>query len=158
MSLSETIKKSYYLNKKPLFQVTRFERSPQIFIKSYAIAAGIMLVIDIIWLAIISRDFYRTHIGHLLSPKANINAATIFYIIFILGLVIFAIIPAIEKHSVLLALMYGALFGFCTYATYDLTNQATLKEWPVIVTIVDLAWGTFLSSVVAAFTYLAVKL
>jgi len=89
-----------------------------------------------------------------MKPDINWFAAIIFYLLFIAGLVTFVISPAIEKHSWVHALLFGALFGLITYATYDLTNLATLKNWPVLVTIVDLIWGTVLSASISVITYL----
>lgn len=89
-----------------------------------------------------------------MKPNIGWYAAIIFYLLFIIGLITFVILPAIEKHSWSHALLFGALFGLITYATYDLTNLATLKEWPVVVTIVDLVWGMVLSASVSLVTYL----
>lgn len=87
--------------------------------------------------------------------KSNINwtAAIAFYLLFIVGLVVFVISPALEKSSWMHALLFGALFGLITYATYDLTNLATLKDWPLLVTMVDLAWGAVLAASVSTATY-----
>ncbi len=109
-----------------------------------------------IWLGFVAKNFYAKHIGFLLKADVNWIAAIMFYLLFILGVVIFVITPAIDKRSWVNALMYGALFGLVTYATYDLTNLATVKNWPLIVTIVDLAWGTILSASVSIITYLVV--
>jgi Predicted membrane protein len=89
-----------------------------------------------------------------MKPDINWLAAIIFYLLFISGLVIFVILPAVEKHSLGHALIFGALFGLISYATYDLTNLATLKDWPLQVTIVDLIWGTVLASSISLITYL----
>lgn len=88
-----------------------------------------------------------------MRPDINWVAAIIFYLLFIFGLVTFVILPAIEKHSWVSAVLLGALFGLITYATYDLTNLATLKDWPVMVTIVDLIWGTVLAASISGLTY-----
>jgi uncharacterized membrane protein len=88
-----------------------------------------------------------------MKPDINWLAAIIFYLLFIAGLVLFVISPAVEKHSWVHALIFGALFGLISYATYDLTNLATLKDWPVIVTVVDLIWGTVLASAISVITY-----
>ena len=119
----------------------------------YAITLPIFFAIDLVWLALIAKNFYRQHIGHLLSPDVNWPAAILFYLVFIAGIVFFAVRPAIEAQSGTRALFYGAFLGFLTYATYDLTNQATMKDWPVLVTVVDLAWGTVLSASVAYISY-----
>jgi len=119
----------------------------------YAVTLGIFLAIDMVWLSVVAKDFYRRQIGHLLAPEVNWPAAVLFYLLFIGGLVFFAVKPALEVGSAARALGYGALFGLLTYATYDLTNQATMRDWPVLVTAVDLAWGTVLSATIAFLSY-----
>lgn len=123
-------------------------------IKLYAIALPVFLAIDLIWLGFIAKNFYKEQIGFLMKNNVNWTAAIIFYLLFIIGLVFFVIEPALSKGSIMHAVVFGALFGLITYATYDLTNLATLKDWPVLVTIVDLIWGAFLSASVSAITYL----
>ncbi len=123
------------------------------FIKLYAIALLVFFAIDMIWLGLVAKDFYRAQIGTLLKPDVNWAAAIIFYLIFIAGLVVFVISPAMEKGSWIHALLFGALFGFVCYATYDLTNLAVAKDWPLLVTIVDLAWGAVLAASVSVVTY-----
>ena len=120
----------------------------------YLIAFVIFLAIDAIWLGLVAPKFYKSQIGHLMAEKPNFIAAGVFYLLFIVGLVYFAIMPAVDAGSIGKALLAGALFGFMTYATYDLTNLATLKDWPITVTIVDLIWGTFLSTSITLLTYL----
>ena len=128
------------------------------FIKIYAVALTIFFAIDIVWLGFIATKFYRDQIGFLMKSDVNWTAAGIFYLLFILGLVLFVIYPAIEKGSWTHALLFGALFGLITYATYDLTNLATLKDWPILVTIVDLIWGSVLATSVSVATYfIAIK-
>ncbi len=124
------------------------------FFKLYFIALPVFFVIDMIWLVLVARNFYSKHLGFIMRPDVKWFAAIVFYLLFIGGLVVFVISPALSKHSFLHALLYGALFGLITYATYDLTNLATLKDWPVIVTVVDLIWGMLLSASVASVTYL----
>lgn len=123
------------------------------FIKLCAIALPVFFAIDMTWLGLITKDFYRNQIGFLMKNDINWTSAIIFYVLFIIGLVLFVITPAIEKGSWTHALLFGALFGLITYATYDLTNLATLKEWPLLVTIVDMAWGTVLAMLVSTVTY-----
>lgn len=123
------------------------------FLKLYAIALPVFFVIDMIWLGLVAKDFYRGQIGFLMKTDFNWIAAILFYLLFIGGLIFFVIAPAVEKKSWMDALLIGALFGFMTYATYDLTNLATLKDWPLTVTIVDLAWGTMLAASVSTVTY-----
>ncbi len=123
------------------------------FIKLYAIALPVFFAIDMIWLGVVAKNFYRAQIGNLMKSDVNWTAAIIFYLIFIAGLVVFVISPAMEKGSWMHALLFGALFGFVCYATYDLTNLAVAKDWPLLVTIVDLAWGAVLASSVSVVTY-----
>ncbi len=123
------------------------------FIKLYVIAFFVFFVIDMIWLGLIAKNFYRSQIGSLMKTDVNWIAASIFYLIFIFGLVVFVISPAVEKGSLVHALMYGSLFGFVSYATYDLTNLAVAKDWPLLVTIVDLVWGAVLAASVSLVTY-----
>ena len=124
------------------------------FIKLYLIALPIFLILDGLWLGLIAKTFYSKQIGFLFKTDINWLVALLFYVLFIGALVFFVIAPGVEKNSLSQVLLYAALFGFITYATYDLTNLATLKGWPVVVTIVDLIWGTFITTVVSALTYL----
>ena len=123
-------------------------------IKLFLIALPVFFVIDIIWLVLVAKKFYQEQIGFLMKPDINWFAAIIFYLLFIAGLVVFVISPAVEKHSWVHAILYGALFGLITYATYDLTNLATLKDWPLLVTVVDLIWGTVLAASISVITYI----
>ena len=123
------------------------------FIKLYAIALPIFFAIDMMWLGVVAKNFYRSQIGTLMKSNPNWTAAIIFYLIFIVGLVVFVITPAVEKGSWTHALLFGALFGFVCYATYDLTNLAVAKDWTLLVTVVDLAWGAVLSASVSTITY-----
>lgn len=127
------------------------------FFKLYAIALPIFFAIDMFWLGIVSKNLYREQIGHLLKSDVNWVAAIIFYLIFIAGLIIFVIEPAIEKNSWAHALFFGAFFGLVTYATYDLTNLAVAKDWPLLITIVDLIWGSVLAASVSTLVYLVAK-
>lgn len=123
------------------------------FIKLYSIALPVFFAIDMFWLGVVSKDFYRAQIGPLMKSDVNWTAAIIFYLIFIAGLVVFVISPAMERGSWTHALIFGALFGLVCYATYDLTNLAVAKDWPLLVTIVDLAWGAVLAASVSVVTY-----
>jgi uncharacterized membrane protein len=123
------------------------------FIKLYAIALPVFFAIDMVWLGLVAKNFYRSQIGTLMKPDVNWIAAIIFYFLFIFGLVIFVITPAVEKGSWTYALLFGALFGLVCYATYDLTNLAVAKDWPLLVTIVDLVWGAVLAASVSIVTY-----
>lgn len=115
----------------------------------YIITLAVFFVIDMIWLGVVAKGFYRRYLGSLMSPKVNWISALLFYLLFIVGLLVFVVRPALVGGAPLQALFYGALLGLISYSTYDLTNLATLKDWPVLVTIVDLIWGTFLGGVVS---------
>ena len=123
------------------------------FLKLFSIALPVFFAIDLLWIGVVAKNFYREQIGILLKPDVNWTAAIIFYFIFIAGLVVFVISPAVEKVSWTHALLFGALFGLVCYATYDLTNLAITKDWPLLVTIVDLAWGAVLAASVSTITY-----
>lgn len=125
-----------------------------LFVKLYFLTLPVFFAIDMVWLGLIAKNFYAKQLGFLMRPDINWLAAIFFYLVFIAGLVFFVIEPALAKNSLLYAILAGALFGFIAYATYDLTNLATLKDWPLLVTVVDLAWGAFLSASVSAIAYL----
>lgn len=127
------------------------------FLKEYLVAIVVFLLIDAVWLIFIAKDFYNKEIGHILAENPNFIAAGVFYLIFIAGLVFFVINPALAKESFKYAIFAGLLFGVITYSTYDLTNLATVKDWPLKVTIIDIVWGGFLSSAVSTITYLILK-
>ena len=116
----------------------------------------VMAVLDGAWLLGVARGFYRTHLGFLMADTPNWAAAGAFYVIYAVGVTVFATQPGIDDANALTAAWRGALFGLVAYATYDLTNMATLRGWPTIVTIVDMAWGTFLSAAVAGIAAYAV--
>ena len=121
--------------------------------KLYLIALPVFFAIDMVWLGVVAKGFYRRQIGDLMRSPVNWAAAIVFYLLFILGLVVFVIAPAMDRDSWMRALGYGALFGFIAYATYDLTNLATLRGWPLTVTVVDLVWGAVLAASVSVATY-----
>ncbi len=125
------------------------------FLKLYGVAVVTFLVIDLIWLGVVARSFYQTQIGHLLRPNVNWAAAFAFYLIFVAGIVVLVVWPAVEKQSLAHAVVLGAILGLVTYAAYDLTNLATLEGFPVTVAIVDLVWGSVLCATVSTVTYLA---
>ncbi|HBW13266.1 MAG TPA: DUF2177 domain-containing protein [Proteiniclasticum sp.] len=123
------------------------------FLKVYALTLVIFFLVDIVWLGVISKKLYKEYLGHLMAPNVNWAAALVFYFLFIAGLVFFVIMPAIEKGDLMYAITLGAFFGLITYGTYDLTNLATLKDWPLNITIIDLIWGTFLNAATSGITY-----
>ncbi|MBN2794634.1 MAG: DUF2177 family protein [Clostridia bacterium] len=122
-------------------------------IKTYSITFVVFFIIDIIWLVFIAKNIYKDAIGHLMSDQPNWIAAILFYLIFIFGLVYFVIQPAVDLGTWKNALFNGMLFGLITYSTYDLTNLATLNNWPLNITIIDLIWGTSLGGMVSTITY-----
>ena len=127
------------------------------FIKIYLIAVPIFFLIDLTWLGLIAKKIYQKYMGHLMRPTPNWTAAVIFYLLFIVGLVIFAIYPAIRNNSWSYALLYGAMFGFFTYMTFDLTSLAVIKDWRWQIVIIDIIWGIVLSSSVSVLAYLIGK-
>ena len=127
------------------------------YLKLYALTVPVFFAVDMIWLGFVAKKFYRTHLGFVLSPDVNWPAAVSFYLIYIVGILVFAVVPALEKESLGSALLWGCLYGFFTYATYDLTNMATIKNWPLKVVMVDILWGVFLCSTVASMSFLIAK-
>ena len=124
-------------------------------IKLYLVTLLAFFAIDMLWLGLVARTFYRKYLGFLMAPSPNWLAAIIFYLLFILGILVFVVLPGLEDNSLKTTLLRAALFGLITYATYDLTNLATLKDWPILVTIVDMLWGVVLSVSVSAVSFLA---
>ncbi|MBK8908261.1 MAG: DUF2177 family protein [Rhodospirillales bacterium] len=122
---------------------------------AYAAAAAVFLVADGFWLGLVAKSFYRNAIGPMMAEQVNVAAAAVFYLLYIVGVVVFAVSPAFETGSWRTALVFGALFGLFAYATYDLTNLATLRDWPLRFAVVDLAWGTFVTALAAVAGYSA---
>ncbi|MEZ4947688.1 MAG: DUF2177 family protein [Cyclobacteriaceae bacterium] len=120
---------------------------------SYLLTTVVFFAIDLLWLGVIAKGWYSKYLGNLLSDQVNWTAAIIFYLLFIVGIFIFAILPAVDKASLSKAIVMGALFGFFTYATYDLTNLATLKGWPLKIVLIDITWGVVLTATVSAAGY-----
>ena len=126
-------------------------------LKTFLTAFAVFLGIDMLWLTVIAQKFYKSQIGHLMADKARLIPALVFYLLFIGAMVYIVIVPALEHQNLTRLILSAAIFGLVTYATYDLTNMATLKDWPLLVTVVDLAWGTFISLAVSLITYLIRK-
>lgn len=120
------------------------------FLITYFVTAVVFVVIDSIWLFLMADRLYRPAIGHLMADTFAIAPALAFYLIYLVGIVVFAVRPALAAGRASMALRLGGLLGFVSYATYDLTNQATLKDWPFLVTAADLIWGTFVTGLSAA--------
>jgi uncharacterized membrane protein len=120
----------------------------------YAITTLIFFVIDMTWLGLVAKNFYRQKLGFILSPDVKWVAAIIFYLIYIGGILYFAVLPALKDQSWQTALINGAVLGFLCYATYDLTNMATIKDWPLTIVIVDIVWGMVLTGAVSILSYI----
>ena len=126
------------------------------FLIKLLVAGGIMGIIDALWLSVVANRFYKSQLGPMLLEKPNMLSAIIFYVIFVVGVVVLAVRPAVQAGDWKVALGLGALLGLVTYATYDLTNHATLKGFPLTVVVVDIIWGVVLTAAVATLTYLVV--
>ena len=123
----------------------------------YLLTFIVFLMVDMLWLGVFAKNMYQKYIGNFLNEDVNWTAALIFYFIYVIGISVFAIYPSVNKGSVYNAILMGALFGFFAYATYDLTNLATLRGWPLPVVIIDIIWGSVLSSVVSLSGFYIVK-
>ncbi len=119
------------------------------FIQLYLVVFASFFVIDMIWLGLVAKKFYKTQLGSMMAKRINWGAAIVFYLLYIFGLIFFVVYPALEQGSWFYALWTGAFFGLICYATYDLSNLATLEGWPKAVTVVDLVWGSSLSAILA---------
>lgn len=122
-------------------------------IYTYLLTVPVFFAIDMVWLGVIAKDLYQKQIGHLLAPTVNWPAAVIFYLIYIFGIIFFAVLPGVEKDSLRTVMVNAALFGAMAYATYDLTNLATLKNWPTSIVFIDIIWGAVLTTLVATASY-----
>ncbi len=128
------------------------------YLAAYGATAVVMLALDAVWLGFIAKSFYRDGIGHLMADPPNLAAAGVFYLLYPVGVVLFAVVPAAWSGGLAVpaevpwsqVVLAGALFGFFAYATYDLTNLATLRGWPWRLALVDIAWGTALTAAAAA--------
>jgi uncharacterized membrane protein len=129
----------------------------QTFVSLYLISVPLFFLIDLLWLGVIAKNIYQERLGHLLG-EVNWVAALIFYLIFLAGLTFFATYPAVQADKLGLAILYGAFFGFVTYVTYELTNLALLKDWPIAIVYIDIAWGTFLGAFVTGVAFYVWKL
>jgi uncharacterized membrane protein len=122
--------------------------------RTYAASLAAFLVLDFVWLGVVARGFYRSQLGNLLASEVRWLPAILFYLLFVAAIVVFAVIPAVPRGSVGRAALLGAFFGVVAYATYDLTNLATMRGFPVAVAVVDVAWGGVLTASVATVGYL----
>lgn len=125
------------------------------YIKLYFITFAAFLAIDAVWLALVARTFYRRYLDWLMAANPNWIAAVLFYVLFVVGILVFVVIPGVDEGSLRTTLLRAALFGLIAYVTYDLTNLATVKDWPLTITVVDMLWGTALSTAVAYVGFVA---
>lgn len=123
------------------------------YILLYLATVPVFFLIDLVWLGVVARDFYRSQVGSLMADPIVWWAAILFYLLFIAGIIFFAVLPGLDAGSWTKALALGAAFGFFAYMTYDLTNLATLRGWPITLVVVDIAWGTVLAASVATASY-----
>ncbi|MBC7941915.1 MAG: DUF2177 family protein [Chitinophagaceae bacterium] len=119
------------------------------YVAGYLAALVVMVALDMLWLGVIAKSTYQQGIGHLMADKPNLFAAAVFYALYSVGVLIFVLVPQEDAGTWGRTLLMGALFGFFAYATYDLSNLATLRNWPVSLTLIDLVWGSFLTAAVA---------
>jgi len=129
---------------------------PQVIV-AYLTTAIVFFGLDFVWLSVMGGTFYRSHLGEMMADKPNLAVAGLFYLVYVGGLVYFAVSPALASGSWVTALVAGAILGFVAYGTYDMTNLATLKNWPVAVTVVDTIWGTCLTGFSATMGYLLTR-
>lgn len=127
------------------------------YVTGYVAALLTFFLADMAWLGTMAPRFYRPTLGDIAISGVNLAPAMVFYALYPVGLLIFATSPALKSGSITTAVFYGALFGFFTYATYDLTNYATLRNWTLHLTLVDIAWGTILAAITSAVTFWVVS-
>jgi uncharacterized membrane protein len=125
------------------------------FLKLYGASALVLFLTDLVWLGAVAKDFYHRHLGTLLRPDVRWGPGVLFYLLYVAALIVFVVQPALERQSLERALVLGAFFGLTAYATYDLTSLALVRDFPTLVAVVDLAWGTFLTALVAGVGYAA---
>jgi len=124
------------------------------YLTAYAATAVAFLAVDSVWLSVMAAQLYRPLLGDMLAEDFDVVAAALFYVLYVGGIVFFAVKPALERGRAATAALNGAFFGLCAYGTYDLTNQATLKDWPTVITVADLCWGTVLTATAATVGFL----
>ena len=123
------------------------------FVKLYILTIPIFFIVDILWLGVVAKAYYERQLSGILAQNVNWKAAITFYLIYIAGIIFFAVRPSVEAQSITRAALLGALYGFFTYATYDLTNMATIDGWPLQFAVVDIGWGTILCSTVSSLSF-----
>ena len=119
------------------------------YLKLYFVSLVVFFAVDMVWLGLVARSFYKKYLGYLMAPTVKWFPAIIFYLLFIVGILVFVVLPGVKENSLQSTILKALLFGLITYATYDLTNLATINQWPLAVTLVDLIWGMVLSTIVS---------
>jgi uncharacterized membrane protein len=119
------------------------------YLKLYLASLVVFFAVDMIWLGFVARTFYKKYLGYLMAPTVNWLPAILFYLLFIVGILVFVVLPGVKENSLQNTVLRAALFGLITYATYDLTNLATINQWPLNVTLVDLIWGMAVTTIVS---------
>ena len=127
-----------------------------IWLAYFTVTFVVFMGIDLVWLGFVAKNIYSKYLGYLMAPNVNWLAALVFYVIFIIGVLYFVIAPSLVDRDSTQLVIRAMLFGFITYATYDLTNLATVRDWPITITIIDLIWGTSLSTSVSVISYLII--
>ena len=127
-----------------------------IWLAYFTVTFVVFMGIDLVWLGFVAKNIYSKYLGYLMAPNVNWLAALVFYVIFIIGVLYFVIAPSLVDRDFTQLVIRAMLFGFITYATYDLTNLATVRDWPITITIIDLIWGTSLSTSVSVISYLII--
>lgn len=123
----------------------------------FIIATIVFLLIDLLWLGVLSKDLYKEELGHLISNEFKLVPAVIFYIAFVIGLLVLVLKPGIKEKSLKKIIIYALIYGFATYGAYDLTNYATMKDFPLLIVVIDLIWGTSLTLVTSIITYVVYR-
>lgn len=127
------------------------------FLKLYGVGTVVCFGLDLVWIGVVAHGFYRRHLGQLLRPDVRWVPAVLFYLVYVAALVVFVVAPALERQSSARAVLLGAFFGLASYAAYDLTSLALIRDFPLVAAVVDLAWGAVLSALVCGAMYAAAR-
>jgi uncharacterized membrane protein len=127
--------------------------APLQFLKLYGVTGAVLFACDLVWLGVVAKEFYRRHLPTLLRADVRWGPGLLFYLLYVAALVVFVLQPALERQSLARAVVLGAFFGLTAYATYDLTSLALIRDFPTLVAVVDIAWGTALTAAVSAAGY-----
>ena len=127
------------------------------YLAAYAACAATILALDALWIGVIAKNLYKSGIGHLMAASPKFGVAAVFYALYVVGIIVLAIVPALAAGNWIRATVLGAVLGFMAYMAYDLTNLATLRDWPVGLSLIDLMWGTFLTATSATAGYFAAQ-